>query len=147
MIYIKLIIDDFINDDLKEYLLTQSGINKVTIEDKNGLTEININYNEKTNPITIFKFIELFLNTSFPILMNFDKNNNDNCNKIKYVVKDMCCEYCYKGFVTEMFNNQNVKSLSSNFDFLKPALDIEINIEYSKDISEKDMLKYINDSL
>ena len=63
---------------------------------------------------------------------------------LKYTIEDMCCEYCYKNLVYELFVNEFVKSVKSNFDFNKPAFNIEFIIEYDQNYKEDDLIKYIN---
>ena len=123
----KLLIDDsFVNLELKDYLLSQKGITYVAIEENKFLSEIIINHNNKTTPLVIMMDIELFQNYNHSVLVEFDKEDNEECNTLKYVIEDMCCEYCYKGLVRELFNNKNIKSVKSNFDFKKPAFNIEL---------------------
>ena len=61
---------------------------------------------------------------------------------LKYAVGDMCCEYCYKGLIEELFMNDNVKSVKSNFDF-NNMYNVELVIEYNKDYSESDLVEFI----
>lgn len=140
----KLLIDDsFVNLELKDYLLSQKGITYVAIEENKFLSEIIINHNNKTTPLVIMMDIELFQNYNHSVLVEFDKEDNEECNTLKYVIEDMCCEYCYKGLVRELFNNKNIKSVKSNFDFKKPAFNIELIIEYTKDYSQDEIIKNI----
>ena len=143
----KLVLDDFINNELKEYLLMQDGITEVSIDSREFLTVLNIKYNKKVVPETIFKHIELFQKNKFSILFEFDKGYDGDFKILKYVVKDMCCEYCYKSLVSDLFNNKQVKSVKSNFDFSKPAFNIEFTIEYFKKYDENELIKYIKKKL
>lgn len=140
----RLVLDDNINEELKEYLLTQEGITDVDIDNKNSLTVLNIKYN-KTTPEIIMKYIELFQNKKYSILFEFDKNTIEDFKVLKYTIDDMCCEYCYKGLVTDLFENKYIKSVKSNFDYHKPAYNILFTIEYDKNYKEKDLIEYIKD--
>ena len=142
-----LVLDDLISLELKEYLLTQDGINDVECNDNSFLTEVKIDYNELITPEIIFKYIKLFQNKKYSILVEFDKGIKGKFNTLKYIVDDMCCEYCYKGFVEDLFENENIKSIKSNFDFNKPAFNIEFIIEYNNNYSEKKLNTYIEDKL
>ena len=57
----------------------------------------------------------------------------------------MCCEYCYMGLVMDLFENDKIKSVKSNFDFNKPAFNIEFLIEYNENYSEQELIKYIKE--
>lgn len=149
----KIILDDALDsnlgDELKCYLLEQLGITDVnfTMTNKSFITELNIKFNNQTNPIIILKYIELFQKYDYSKILEFDKETAGIYKEIKYMVEDMCCEYCYKSFVRELYENNNIKSVKSNFEFDKPAFDIEFIIEYNEKGSEQEMIKYIKDKL
>ena len=143
----KLILDDLINKELEDYLLSQEGIINVDLNNNSFLTEINIKFNNKTNPIIIMKYIELFQKYKYSVILEIDKGYIGDFKTLKYVVKDMCCDYCYKGLVKKLFDNESIKSVKSNFDFHKPAFNIEFIIEYFKNYDENELIKYINKQL
>jgi len=141
----RLILDDLVNEELKEYLLTQDGIDGVTIKNEKILTILNIDYNKKTTPEIIMKYIELFQKNKYSILFGFDKETIGDFNVLRYTIDDMCCEFCYKGLVMDLFENKRIKSVKSNFDFYKPAFDIEFIIEYNKEYKVEELIEYIKD--
>jgi len=143
----ELTLNDYISDELKEYLLMQNGIIDVVITRTNDkyLTKLNIKYNNKTTPEIIMKYIELFQNNKYSILFDFDKGTIGNYKKLQYTIGDMCCHYCYEGLVMDLFENNKIKSVKSNFEFKMPALNIEFIIEYSEDFSEQELIEYINE--
>lgn len=143
----ELTLNDYISDELKDYLLMQNGIIDVVITRINDkyLTKLNIKYNNKTTPEIIMKFIELFQNNKYSILFDFDKGTIGNYKKLQYTIGDMCCHYCYEGLVMDLFENNKIKSVKSNFEFKMPALNIEFIIEYSEDFSEQELIEYINE--
>ena len=143
----KLTLNDYISDELKDYLLMQNGIIDVVITRTNDkyLTKLNIKYNNKTTPEIIMKYIELFQNNKYSILFDFDKGTIGNYRKLQYTIGDMCCHYCYEGLVMDLFENNKKESVKSNFEFKKPAFNIEFIIEYSEDYSEQELIKYINE--
>ena len=141
----KLILDDIVNEELKKYLLMQDGIDDVVFDNENFLAKLNIEYNKKTTPEIIMKYIELFQKNKYSILFEFDKGTIGDFRLLKYTIDDMCCEYCYKGLVMDLFENEKIKSVKSNFDFNKPAFDIEFLIEYSEDCSEQELIQYIKE--
>ena len=141
----KLVSDDFINKEIKEYLLTQEGIIDVELNENHNLTTLDIKYNENINPNIILKYIELFQNRQYSILFEFDKNTKGNFNVLEYVIDDMCCDYCYRRLVTDLFENEHIKSVKSNFNYQMPAYNIKFIIEYDNDYTEEELIKYIKE--
>ena len=143
----KLILDDVLDSELKDYLLSQDGIIDVQITNKDDIGEINITFDNRITPLLIMKYIELFQNNDHITIMAFDKGTNSKLKQIKYLIDDLCCEYCYKGLIYELFKNKYIKSVKSNFDFNKPAFNIELLIEYDSNYNEEELVKYINDNI
>ena len=141
----KLVSDDYINKEIKEYLLTQDGIIDVELNEDHNLTILDIKYNENINPNIILKYIELFQNRQYSILFEFDKNTKGNFNVLEYVIDDMCCDYCYRRLVTDLFENEHIKSVKSNFNYQMPAYNIKFIIEYDNDYTEEELIKYIKE--
>ena len=56
----KLVLDDYISEELREYLKMQEGINDVIFNKKDNLTILDIKHNNKINPNIIMKNIEIF---------------------------------------------------------------------------------------
>ena len=139
----RLVFNDIFTSELKEYLLSQDGINKVSISVKDYISEINIDFDKKLTPKIIVKYIELFQEQTYPAILEFDKGGNIETNVLKYTVDDMCCEYCYEGFVYDLFDNVFVKSLKSNFRPDRSAVNIELVIEYDKNYREEDLLSIL----
>lgn len=142
----KIVIDEICDDGLKEYLLSQDGIVSINITRKDFLSNINIDLKDNVSPLIAFTYINLYLDNKFPIMISFNKNTNKHLKKLKCIVGDMCCEYCYKNLVEELFNNQFVKSVTSNFKYDEPAFNIEFDIEYDDNLNEEDLIKFINKS-
>lgn len=140
-------LDGSVNPELKEYLLSQNGINNVDITYGDFFVKLNIKHNEKTNPSIIMKYIELFENYKYSYLLEFNKNYNGKTKILKYTIDDMCCDHCYMGLVMDLFENDKIKSVKSNFDFNKPAFNVEFIIEYSENISEQELIKYIKEKM
>ena len=140
----KLVLDDFVNDELKSYLLMQDGINEIDINKQDFFTILNIKYNKATTPKIIMKYIELFQNNKFSILVEFDKMISKNFKVLKYTIDDMCCEYCYKGLVMDLFDNKKIKSVKSNFDYHMPTFNIEFIIEYIG-CNKEEIIEYIKE--
>ena len=139
----KLRLDDVVDGELKEYLLSQEGINDVIFTNKDLIADIYIKFDNSINPMIIMKYIELFQGYNYSAILEFDKGYDGKFKLLKYIVDDMCCEYCYKGLVMDLFENDKIKSVKSNFDFNKPPFDIEFLIEYDDNCDEQELKKYI----
>ena len=138
-------LDGTINPELKDFLLSQEGIINVQINYDDYFIKLNIKFNEKTNPNIVMKYIELFEKHKYSNLVEFNKEYEGKIKILKYIVDDMCCEYCYMGLVMDLFENDKIKSVKSNFDFNKPAFNIEFLIEYNENYSEQELIKYIKE--
>lgn len=87
----------------------------------------------------------MFEKYKYSNLVEFNKDYERKTKILKYIVDDMCCEYCYMGLVMDLFENDKIKSVKSNFDFDKPAFNIEFTIEYDEDYKEEDLIEYIKE--
>ena len=47
----------------------------------------------------------------------------------------------------DLFENDKVKSVKSNFDYKKPAFDIEFIIEFNDNYSEEELINYIHEKI
>ena len=138
-------LDDIVSPELKEYLLTQEGITDVDINYDGYFIKLNIKFNEKTAPIIIMKYIELFEGYKYSNLVEFNKEKIEKFKTLKDTIDDMCCEYCYMDLIWNLFENNKVKSVKSNFDIAKPAFNVEFLIEYSEDYDEQELIEYIKE--
>lgn len=139
----RIILDEIVENDLKEYLLSQEGINKVDYIVKDFISEINIDFYENITPSIVMNFINLYLDNDYPVLLEFNKEIKEDFKILKYKIDDMCCEFCYKFLIEKLFNNNSIISVKSNYDFYKPAFNIEFIIEYDKNYSEDELIRYI----
>ena len=73
MNFMKVLLDTNIKKEIIEYLLTQEGIEEVKINEIDLFEELEIKYNDKTTPIIIMKYIDLFQNNKFSTMISFDK--------------------------------------------------------------------------
>ena len=136
-------LDGTINPELKDFLLSQEGITNVEIDYDDYFIKLNVKFNEKTNPNIVMKYIELFEKHKYSNLVEFNKEYEGKIKTLKYIIDDMCCEYCYMGLVMDLFENDKIKSVKSNFDFKMPTFNIEFTIEYDEKYKEEDLIKYI----
>ena len=123
----------------------QEGIIDIEFNKDKNLTILDIKHSERIPPYIIMQHIELFQRNRYSILFEFDKGTLGNFKVLKYTVEDMCCDYCYRKLVMDLFENENIKSVKSNFDFNIPAFNIEFIIEYDKKYKEEDLIKYVKE--
>ena len=138
-------LDGIINPEIKDFLLSQEGITNVEIDYDDYFIKLDIKFNEKTNPNIVMKYIELFEKYKYSNLVEFNKEYQGKTKILKYIVNDMCCEYCYMSLVMDLFENDKIKSVKSNFDFKKPAFNIEFTIEYDEGFKKEELIKYIKE--
>lgn len=142
----KILLDDILDDEIKEYLLSQNGINSVKLKKKDFKTEVSIECDDNISHLIIMKYIDLFQQNKYPTILEFNKAFKNKTKKLKYVVKDMCCEYCYKSLVMNLFEKEFINSVKSNFDFYKPAFNVELEVEYIN-YTEDELIQIIKDNL
>ena len=143
----KVLLDDFINKELIEYLKTQEGILDVNLNEIDKYIEVEVKHNEKITSNIIMKHIDLFQDNKFSSMLAFDKGLNIKTKKLKYEAGDLCCEYCYKGFVKEVFEDNKIVSFKSNYDIFAPATDIEFEIEYDEKYNEEEIINFIKENI
>lgn len=143
----KVILDDFVNKELIDYLKTQEGILEVKLSEVDNYIEVDVKHNEKITPSIIMKYIDLFLESTYPSIIEFDKKLPVKTKHLHYEAGDMCCEYCYKGFVKEIFEDNKIVSFKSTYDICNPAIDIKFEIEYDEKYSEEEVINFIKECI
>lgn len=135
-----LLLDQWGDKELGDYLLSLKGIKEVQINSDNYL-KINIKYNNKEiTPKIIFLEISLFLDVrKFPILLAFDKYYKQDLKEYQIIRDDICCEFCYKGAIGDLFAIDGISKVESNFltEYYKKYDERDktiINIKYDPNI-------------
>lgn len=141
-----IVIDNCEHKELKEYLISLKGILDVEIKNDEQL-EIYLKYNSSLiTPKMIKMEIKLFLNiVKMPSLLSFDKYSKfETCN---YTITrdDLCCEYCYKGAIEDLFEIEGIETVKSNFneDYFEEREKIIINIKYDPNLINAEKMKQI----
>ena len=75
-------------------------------------------------------------------MLEFDKNNVIEYKTLTYIMGSICCEYCYKGLIEELFENDKIKSVKTNFD-MHNKFNINLIIEYSEKYPKEELINYI----
>lgn len=143
-----IIIDSWGHDELKEYLMSLNGILDVFITSENQL-EIYIKYNPNLITTKIIKLeILLFLSLlKIPSILAFDKHSTVLTSEYLIIKDDICCSYCFKGAIDDLFEIEGIEKVETNFSEEKchhsnynKREKFIINIKYNPDlISAKEM--------
>ena len=112
-----IIIDNWGHKELKEYLMSLNGILDVIIKNEEQL-EIHIKYNSNLiTPKIIRLEILLFLDIlKIPSILAFDKHSPIKISEYKIIRNDICCEYCFKGAIDDLFEIDGIEKVESNFN-------------------------------
>lgn len=140
-----IVLDNWGHKELKDYLLSLKGILDVNINNEKDL-EINIKYDSKLISNKIIKEeIKLFLDIQkTPSIISFDKHCKNKTTCYKIIRKTICCEYCFKGIIEDLFEIDGIEKVESNFtnDYSNQK-EIIISIYYDKDILNDEEMKQI----
>lgn len=144
-----IVIDDWNNKELKEYLMSLEGILDVNIKDEK-LLEIYIKYDQNLiNPQIIKLEIKTFLNTlKIPSIIAFDKHSTSKTLEYKINRDKICCEYCLKSVVEDLLVIEGIEKVESNFDINNInkkdiKRNIIINIQYDSTLLNVNDMKEI----
>lgn len=126
-----LVIDNWSHKELEEYLLSLNGINNVSVQNDKQVV-IDILYDDSIIDLNVIKEeIFLFIDANRVLsLIGFDKHFEKETTKEKLILKDICCEFCLKGTIEELFNNDGVEKIVTDFDDI---YDREFNFEFTYD--------------
>lgn len=151
MAELTIIIDNWGHKELKEYLMSLNGILYVIIKNKEQL-EIYIKYNSNLITSKIIKIeILLFLDIlKVPSILAFDKHSTIKTSDYKIIRNDICCEYCFKGAIDDLFEIEGIEKVESNFseeNCYQKNYDerdnVIINIKYNSNLISIDDMKQI----
>ena len=146
-----IIIDHWGHKELKEYLMSLNGILDVIIKNEEQI-EIYIKYNpDLITPKIIRLEILLFLNIlKTPSILAFDKHSTIEMSEYKIIRNDICCEYCLKGAIEDLFEIDGIEKVESNFNkenYYQKNYDerdnVIISIKYNSDLISVDDMRQI----
>ena len=112
-----IVIDSWGHKELKDYLISLKGISKVIVENEQYL-KIYMKYDPEFITLKMIKMeISLFLDIlNIPSFIAFDKHSTNKISEYKIVRDDVCCEYCLKGAIEELFDIEGIEKVESNLD-------------------------------
>lgn len=141
-----IIIDDLGHNELKEYLMSLNGISNVIIKDEKAL-EIYIKYDSNLITAKIIKIeILLFLDIiKVPSILAFDKHSTIKTFEYLIIRNDICCEYCFKSAIDDLYEIAGIEKVESNFDKENyySQENIIISIKYDPTLISVDDIKQI----
>lgn len=82
--------------------------------------EIYIEYDSSIISIKILKMeIILYLNIkNIPSIVSFDKHYEQGIKEDIIIIEDLCCEYCLKGMIEDLFDCDAIKSAYTDFNYI-----------------------------
>lgn len=108
----------FLYKELNKYLSSLNGVlfSKVDMENEN----IYIEYDSAVVSSKILKMeIILYLNlNNTPSIISFDKHYEKDIKEDVIIIEDLCCEYCLKGIIEDLFEYDAIKSASTDFNYV-----------------------------
>ncbi len=141
-----IVLDSWGHKELKDYLMSLKGISKVIVEDERYL-KIYVKYNPTFITLKMIKMeILLFLDIlKIPSIIAFDKHFQNKTSGYQIVRKDICCEYCFKSSVEELFDIKGIEKVESNFDIetYDNNKEIVINVTYDSSLINASAMKEI----
>lgn len=141
-----IIIDNWLHQELTDYLLSLNGVLKVQIYEENDFEIITITYDSNfisaiMLKLEIFAFCDL---DRIPSLISFDKHSSNKLKKYEMIIKDLCCEYCLKGMIDDLFMIDGIESADSNFEVnYHERENVMISLSYDDRLISEDEIKKI----
>lgn len=145
-----IVIDNWGHKELKEYLMSLNGILEVEIKNDKGL-DIYLKYDSNFITPKIIKMeISLFLDfRKIPSILSFDKHPKFKTLNYHIIRDSLCCEYCFKGAIEDLFDINGIEKVVSNFNYddFDRRERIIISLEYNPNFINIEQLKKIDRKL
>lgn len=125
---VRLVMIDYLDVGIDEYLLTVKGIASVNVNGK----EIVVNYDSKLISLKVIKLeIYLYLGIKNPGILMFDKSSEDKLEEDNYLIKDACCEMCLLYKIDELMEVTGIESVETDYN-MHYYYDIKLKISYNQ---------------
>ena len=137
-------VNDWFQPDMCEYLRALNGVKIVKID--NEKERVEVSFDEKLTSFKIIKYeVYIYLKIlNLPSLIYFDKHSNNKLTKYDIIIKYLCCDFCLKGMMEDLFDVNGIEKADCNFDVnYKKRENVIINIEYDDTIINEDEIKKI----
>lgn len=137
-----------ISNDFLDYFLSLKGIKDINYKNDDYL-EITIQYTDDISLERIKLELELYFNVlKIPEMLSFDKHIKKDLKKEQIVIKDMCCEYCIKGTIEDLFDTNGIVSAYTNYDpLVDSCYDITFYITYDDTIITQEEINNILENM
>lgn len=136
-------IDCWMYDGLEEYLLSLPGVLKVVISDSMNFF-VDVKYNSSITSSKLLKLeICFYLGIlRMPSIISFQKIFKEKTDEYDIVIDDLCCKFCLRGMIEELFEIEGIESVTSNFhenhDYQKNVI---IEVHYNPKIIEESEIR------
>ena len=135
------------SNDFSDYFLSLTGIKNINYKNVDYL-EITIQYTDDISLERIKLQLELYFNIlKIPEMLFFDKHIKKDLKKEQIVIKDMCCEYCIKGTIEDLFDTNGIVSAYTNYDQIEFFCDVTFYITYDDTIITKEEINNILENM
>ena len=143
--------------EFNDYILSLNGVveSNISHDVDNGTVTFNITYDDNVMKDKILYFeLKTFLNQyRYPSLVFFDKHFDGKINK-KVFKKNMCCEFCFKIAIEDLFEIDEIVKIENNYidRYIEHYTDLEdgediLTIYYDSDHLDESKLDNIIESL
>lgn len=136
-------IDCWMYDGLEEYLLSLPGVLEVSISDSINFF-VYIKYD---SIVTNYKILKLEICfwlgiLKYPSIVSFNKYSKFKTTQYDIIIKDLCCEICFRGMIEELFEIEGIEKAVSNFDENKNFKEnVIITIDYNPELIKEAEIK------
>ena len=142
---LKIEYSDFLDKELNEYLSSLNGVlfSKVDME-KN---EIYVEYDSSIISLNIL-IMEILLYLDLketPSIIFFDKHYEKGIKEDIIIIEDLCCEYCLKGMIDDLFGIDAIKSAYTDFNYIDKN-NVNIYITYDDKALKLDELNKLKNN-
>lgn len=132
--------NDFLNENLKKYLINLDGIFNCLVSPREG--KIYVDYESSIISLKVLKLEILYFLDALktPSILAFSKYSHEKTQQDTIIIKDICCEYCLKNFINDLFDQDEIVSVDTNFDHHN-MFNVNIFITYKENMIDKTWLE------
>lgn len=77
-----------------------------------------------------------------PCLVSFDKHATYKTKSYDILIEDLCCEFCFRGFIDDLFMTNGIEKVESNFKEIYPDKEnLIISICYNPELINEEEIK------
>ena len=107
-----------IDEEFNLYMLDLNGIEEVKVEPET--LDIYIKYDENKISINRIKLETMFFLgiNNIPSLRAFNKHSKEKLTDYVITIESVCCEYCFRGMIEELFAIDGIDKADSDYDYV-----------------------------